>query len=293
MAGPFTVESVAPHRMLAVDEDDDLVEVQDDGGGEYGDDYVGVVLENLRVSGVQQTHKEGRISFSSITPWPGSDSIVAEGRCTVGEDGAESRAAVYIGPEFNTVTRPDLVDAARAAAESGFDMLISCAFQYDAQTTELSTLGRMPILQARMNADLHMATGLKPSERANLFVIFGEPDIDVEDAPDGKLTVTIKGVDVYDPAKGEVRSDSTDGIAMWMIDTDYDSESFFVRHAYFLGADDPYKRLRTILKSEINRDAWDSLNSATSRPFDRPSTGRIAVKAINRLGDEVMKVLRV
>ena len=81
-----------------------------------------------------------------------------------------------------------------------------------------------------------------------------------------------------------------EGIACWFIDTDYNEESFFVRHAYFLGANDPYKSLKITLKAEINEDAWATLNSDTSRPFDKPRSGRIAVKVINHLGDEVMKV---
>jgi adenine-specific DNA-methyltransferase len=144
-----------------------------------------------------------------------------------------------------------------------------------------------------MNADLHMADDLKNTGKGNLFVIFGEPDIDLIDTKDGKLQVKVNGVDVFEPTTGEVRSDSADGIACWFIDTDYNEESFFVRHAYFLGANDPYKSLKTTLKAEINEEAWETLHSDISRPFDKPQSGRIAVKVINHLGDEVMKVFRV
>jgi adenine-specific DNA-methyltransferase len=109
----------------------------------------------------------------------------------------------------------------------------------------------------------------------------------------GQYQVKINGVDVFHPSTGEVRSDGPDGIACWFIDTDYNEESFFVRHAYFLGANDPYGALKTTLKAEIDKDAWDTLNSDTSRPFPKPTSGRIAVKVINHLGDEVMKVFRV
>ena len=144
-----------------------------------------------------------------------------------------------------------------------------------------------------MNADLHMAGDLKATDKANLFVIFGEPDIEIHHQADGQIFVQVKGVDVFDPSTGEVRSDSADGIACWFIDTDYNEESFFVRHAYFLGQNDPYSALRTTLKAEINADAWATLRSDTSRPFPKPTSGRIAVKVINHLGDEVMKVFRV
>ena len=207
--------------------------------------------------------------------------------------GKERRAAIFIGPEFGTVSRPDLVEAAREAADAKFDVLIACAFNYDAHSTEFEKLGKIPVLKARMNADLHMADDLKNTGSGNLFVIFGEPDIDVLDAPDDQIQVRVNGVDVFHPNSGEVRSDGPDGIACWFIDTDYNEEAFFVRHAYFLGASDPYKSLKTTLRAEINEEAWASLNRDVSRPFDRPSTGRIAVKVINHLGDEVMKVYRV
>jgi adenine-specific DNA-methyltransferase len=138
-----------------------------------------------------------------------------------------------------------------------------------------------------------MASDLKATGKGNLFVIFGEPDIEVLDAKSNRVRVKIKGVDVFDPSSGDVRSDGAEGIACWFIDTDYNGESFFVRQAYFLGQNDPYKSLRTTLKAEINQEAWESLNSDTSRPFDKPKSGRIAVKVINHLGDEVMKVFRV
>lgn len=296
VAGPFTVESLSPHRVLAVDEDDELVGNIADMSNGYGEerDFAGVILENLKTSGVQQAHKEDRISFTSLTPWPG-DLVCAEGRYIEGNEdtGAQKRAAIFIGPEFGTVSRPDLVAAAREAADAGFDSLITCAFNYDARSSDFDRLGRIPVLKARMNADLHMADDLKNTGKGNLFVIFGEPDIDIFDAEDGQIQVKINGVDVFDPSTGEVRSDGAEGIACWFIDTDYNEESFFVRHAYFLGANDPYKSLKTTLKAEINEEAWDTLHSDKSRPFDRPESGRIAIKVINHLGDEVMKVFRV
>ena len=301
VAGPFTVESISPHRVLGVDENDELIDNVAEARLGYGEtqDFASVILEHLRTSGVQQAHKEDRIAFSSIAPWPG-DLVCAEGRYVEGgeEAGAEKRAAIFIGPEFGTVARPDLVAAAREAADVGFDVLIACAFNYEAHASEFRKLGRVPILKARMNADLHMAGDLKNTGKGNLFVIFGEPDIDVLPVEgDGgeieQFQVRINGVDVFHPNSGEIRSDGADGIACWFIDTDYNEESFFVRHAYFLGAGDPYKALKTTLKAEINEEAWSTLRSDTSRPFGRPSSGRIAVKVINHLGDEVMKVFRV
>ena len=452
VAGPFTVESLSPHRLLGVDENDELIDnvAEDKLGYDGTPDFAGMILAHLKTAGVQQAHKDDRITFTSLIPWPGR-LVCAEGRYRevdsgkgrVASDNAEQpttdhsplttdekRAALFIGPEFGTVSRPDLVEAVREAADAGFDVLIACAFNYDAHASEFNKLGRVPILKARMNADLHMAADLKNTGHGNLFVIFGEPDITVAseewlvdslnnqvapydifklisgidrlaeingldredlrayaalsrrgeiwdylaDAASGILDtgehrgrtgkthdggvssvawrcaglaggtgnlsdlirkagadaarnlrelvgrlrrdqqnaqradglaihsplttihyaqVTVHGVDVFHPNTGEIRSDNADGVACWFVDTDYNEESFFVRHAYFLGANDPYKALKTTLKAEINEEAWATLRSDTSRPFAKPQSGRIAVKVINHLGDEVMKVFRV
>jgi len=296
VSGPFTVESLSPHRALGVDENDELIgSVTESGDNRLENkDFVTMILENLKTAGVQQAHKEDKINFTSVTPWPGK-LVCAEGRYFEDseESNTEKRAAIFIGPEFGTVSRPDLVFAAREAGDAGFDVLITCAFNYDAHSTEFSKLGRIPVLKARMNADLHMAEDLKNTGKGNLFVIFGEPDIEILDAEDNQIQIKVNGVDVFHPNSGEVRSDGAEGIACWFIDTDYNEESFFVRHAYFLGANDPYKSLKTTLKAEINQEAWETLHSDLSRPFDKPESGRIAVKVINHLGDEVMKVFQV
>jgi adenine-specific DNA-methyltransferase len=412
VAGPFTVESLSPHRMLGVNDDDSLIDPLQLAEAQSAyrlQSFDQMILENLRRAGVQQPHRENRIRFSSLTPWPGRF-VCAEGKWSaVAEPDAaavpgslpspavddteaaevEKRAAIFIGPEFGTVSRSDLVAAAREAVEAGFDVLIACAFNFEAHTTEFSKLGRIPVLKARMNADLHMGEDLKSTGSGNLFVIFGEPDIVLlqggsaelrgevsrvqaeqldlasrlrdllqqqselqkklkaagkagksadgarpaaavaadqtqlqleqeltklatqqarlherternelfvtaaATVPDGECVVRLFGVDIFKPQTGEVVSNNTDGIACWFIDTDYNEESFFVRHAYFLGQSDPYKSLKTTLKAEISEDAWATLNSDTSRPFAKPTSGRIAVKVINHLGDEVMKVFRV
>jgi adenine-specific DNA-methyltransferase len=311
VAGPFTVESLSPHRMMAMDEDDELIDTlhQDPAGYPARQTFPQMILDNLKTSGVQQADKADKINFTAITPWAGDGSICAEGRYQEGD--TEKRAGIFIGPEFGTVQRSDLVAAARECGDAGFDVLMACAFNYEAHATDFSKLGRIPVLKARMNADLHMAEDLKNTGKGNLFVIFGEPDIDILSTdgnnlkttlagkdtytvPAGEqLKVKINGVDVFKPQTGEVISHDIDGIACWFIDTDYNEESFFVRHAYFLGANDPYSALKTTLKAEINADAWGTLNSDVSRPFDKPKSGRIAVKVINHLGDEVMKVFKL
>lgn len=295
VAGPFTVESLSPHRTQAMDENGELVDEADAAAGKRGrgaqeaENYLTAILENLKKAGVQQADKADKITFTSLVPGWGGEWIVAEGRYQEGE--TERRAAIFVGPEYGTLERADLVAAAREAADGGFDILIVCAFNYGPHTTEFRKLGRLQVLQARMNPDLHMAGDLKAGG-GNLFVVFGEPDVAVV-ADGDRLRVELRGVDIFKPATGEVVSSEPDDIACWFIDTDYNEESFFVRHAYFPGAEIPYKQLKTTLKGEVDEEAWESLKRTVSRPFARPKSGRIAVKVINHLGDEVMKVMGV
>ena len=279
---------------MGIDENDNLIDTLRDNNEIPKQSFTQMILDNLKFAGVQQAHKENKIHFLSLIPWPG-DLVCAEGRYIEGEGAniVQKRAAIFVGPEFGTVQRTDLVEAAREAGDAGFDALIACAFNYEAHATELNKLGNIPILKARMNADLHMSEDLKNNGKGNLFVIFGEPDIDILQECEDKICVKVNGVDIFKPQTGEVVSDGAEGIACWFVDTDYNEESFFVRQAYFLGANDPYSSLKTTLKAEINPDAWATLKSDLSRPFPKPKSGRIAVKVINHLGDEVMKVFKV
>lgn len=295
VSGPFTVESLSPHRMVPADEDHSYAsgEVTDQEGVSEAipvNDFTQMVLENMKSAGVHQVAKEDRITFSTIEGWPGQY-IAAVGHYT--ERGTERRAGIFIGPEYGTITQSDLNDAASEAQRDRFDTLIACGFNFDAHTSEQTKLGPLPILKARMNTDLHMSEELKNTGSGNLFVVFGEPDIEWDFDDDGNIVVEVLGVDVFDPKTSEVRDSGKDDIAAWFIDTDYNRESFFVRHAYFMGANDPYKSLKTSLKAEIDKEAWETLYRDKSRPFARPESGRFAVKVINHFGDEVMKVFEV
>jgi adenine-specific DNA-methyltransferase len=299
VAGPFTVESLSPHRVLPASEEELIDDIEaaegrrsPDDADLAGQDFAAIVIEYLKNEGLKQQAKGDRINFESLAPWPGNF-IGASGTFIEGESGLERRAAILIGPEYGTIGRQDLVAAAREAVDNRFDVLIACAFNFDAHSSELGSLGSLKILKARINPDMHMSDELKNTGRGNMFVVFGEPDVEILDNGGPDIRVKVNGVDVFDPNTGDIRSNDTKGIAAWFIDTDYNEESFFVRHAYFLGANDPYKSLKTSLQAEIDEDAWATLYSDTSRPFERPESGRIAVKVINHFGDEVMKVFRV
>ncbi len=287
VSGPFTVESLSPHRVMVTGpEDAEAAEgtLPVDAGA-----FVTSILDNLRRAGVQNTKRAERLEFSRLDPYPG---VYVQGVGEYAEGGAAKTVAIAIGPEFGTVG-PELIrDSAKEAVKFA-DLLVVCGFAFDPLAgEEASTLGRLTILQARMNPDLAMGDELlKKTGTGNLFMVFGEPDIDVRRVGDDRIEVEIRGLDVYDPTTGELRSSSVDDIAAWFLDTNYDGDAFFVRHAYFTGADDPYDKLRRALRADINDEAWSTVNSNVSRPFLRPKSGKVAIKVINHYGDEVLKVI--
>ena len=315
VSGPFTVESLSPHRTISVEEKKRLAEVGEEGAtmkmigaAQFGN----VIIENLKKAGVQNTVKNERLMFDCLDVHPGIW-IHAEGQFTE-KSGETRRAAICIGPEHGTVG-PELVkEAAKEAVKGvGFDLLLVCGFAFDPHVSEeAKRYGKLTVLPVRMNPDLSMGEELlKKTGAGNLFMVFGEPDVEIKKGKDGRITVEIKGVDVYDPTTGQIRngkaidpqtgrevSESLNDIACWFIDTNYNQESFFVRHAYFTGSDEPYEKLKRALRAEIDEAAWSELYSTTSRPFDPPQgkegkPGKIAIKVINHYGDEVLKVYEI
>ena len=285
VTGPFTVESLSPHRVLLSD-----AGTNDRFSQPESLPFEKMIIENLKKAGVQNTVKGEQLKFDRIEPHAG-EWIQAKGEYI--ENDETKRVAISIGPEHGTVSPQQIKEAAKEAVQGlGFDLLIVCGFAFDPHVSEEQTrYGKLTVLSARMNTDLTMGDEvLKKTGAGNLFMVFGEPDVEIETQPDGKMVVEIKGVDIYDPTTRLVRSNSTDEIACWFIDTNYNGESFFVRHAYFTGADEPYKKLKQALKAEIDEAAWETLHRTRSRPFDKPATGEIAVKVINHYGDEVLKV---
>jgi adenine-specific DNA-methyltransferase len=299
VTGPFTVESLSPHRVLPTNEQvpaatpAPLSSVQ----------FEPMILENLRRAGVQNTVKNERLKFDALDLYAGGVWIHGAGTYT-DSAGSSKRVAVSIGPEHGTVGPEQVKEAAKEAVRGvGFDVLIVCGFAFDPHVGEESKrYGNLVVLPTRMNPDLGMSEDLlKKTGAGNLFMVFGEPDISPIDPLTGKIQrnasgqvqIQILGLDIYDPTTGQIRSNSTADIACWFVDTNYNGESFFVRHAYFTGGDEPYEKLQRALRADIDEAAWSALYSTTSRPFDPPSTGNIAVKVINHYGDEVLKVFGV
>lgn len=293
VSGPFTVESVLPHRVLP---STTQTGNQTASLGREDASYVSAVLANLKASGASQTSKADHINFTRIVPFADDGPITAEGEFTIGavtKNSKRRKAAILIAGQFDTLGEADIAGAAREAAKFNFDALICCAFRFDAQAVGLTSYGKIDIHQAVMNAELHMADKTKLGARPDLFFVIGEPDIALVPLDGDQFLVRVNGMDVYDSKTREAKASERGDIAMWFMDTNYNNDCFIVRHAYFLDASDPFDNLKKTLKSDINAEAWATLNSDVSRPFPKPTTGYIAVKVINRFGDEVMKVVEI
>jgi adenine-specific DNA-methyltransferase len=293
VTGPFTVESLSPHRVLSSDDERPVAE-RTAGRESAPGQFEAMILDNLRKAGVQNTKKHERLVFDRLEPhagrWIHATGVYADA------DGKSRRAAISIGPEHGTVGPKQVQEAAKEAVQGvGFDVLIVGGFAFDPYVNEdAKQYGKLTVLPTRMNPDLTMGDELlKKTGAGNLFTVFGEPDVEIDRDVDGNITVRINGLDVYDPTTGQIRSNTTDDIACWFIDTSYNGESFFVRHAYFTGADEPYEKLKRALRAEIDEGTWSTLYSTVSRPFAPPDSGKIAVKVINHYGDEVLKVFEV
>ncbi len=293
VTGPFTVESLSPHRFIALEEERPATEKSAQQGSD-SIPFESMILDNLKKAGVQNTIKNERIKFDRLESYAG-EYIQATGEYT-DKDSKIRRVAVSIGPQYGTVGPDTVKEAAKEAVQGiGYDVLIVCGFAFDPHVSEeAKRYGKLIVLITHINPELFMGDELLKSTGAgNLFMVFGEPDVAINQQKDGKFTVEIKGLDIYDPTTGQVRSNSTQEIACWFIDTDYNGESFFVRHAYFTDGVDKFERLKRTLRAEIDESAWDSLYATTSRPFPTPKTGKIAIKVINHYGDEVLKVYEV
>ncbi|MDI6782895.1 MAG: site-specific DNA-methyltransferase [bacterium] len=298
VSGPFTVESLSPHRTISVEKKIRKAEGKDEqfpglsirvlGAGQFEH----IIIEYLKKSGIQNTVKQERLKFDTLDPFAG-EWLQAAG--TYFEGNKSKRLAVCIGPEYGTVGSELVKEAAKEAVKGvGFDIVAVCGFAFDPSVNEeAKRYGKLTVLIVRMNPDLSMGDELlKKTGAGNLFMVFGEPDIEIK-KQNGKIVVQVNGLDVYDPTTGQIRNSSTEDIACWFIDTNYNEESFFVRHAYFTGAEEPYEKLKRALRAEIDESAWSALYTTISRPFDPPKTGKIAVKVINHYGDEVLKVFEI
>ena len=267
------MESLSPHRALSFEGWEEPGAEAEAAIEADAPSFEESILDNLSKAGIQNGTKVERIKFSAFESYAGSYIQAIGEQIPTADHPKPARVAIALGPQYGTVSSTYVKNAAKEAIRAeGVDLLCILGFAFDPNVTNVTEsdgvtveasdedfahvegarlLGKLPVLMVRMNADLLMGEELKKSGAGNLFTVFGEPDIEISKAGDGYV-VDLKGVDIYDPTTGEVRSNDTSQIALWMIDTDYNGESFFVRHCYFTGGNDPYKRLRAALNLDVS-----------------------------------------
>jgi adenine-specific DNA-methyltransferase len=285
VSGPFTVEAVQPPTV-----DPDAVDTQAPTSPDDAGSYLDQMTEQLRRGGL--TVRNEHIPITRISPLVGG---VLHAECDYAQAGKTVHAAVIFGPQYGPLTSVQLQDALNEARGS-YDALIAAAFVFDDQAHALmqkATL-RPPVLGVAINADLLAGNLLKTSKSSQVFSVFGKPDVQLSPPGPEGYTVTVRGVDIYDPNTGEFDASSADQIAAWFLDTDYDGGTFLVRQAYFpTQSPNPWEKISKALKGSIDPEQFAALQRSTSLPFKAGQHKQCAVKVIDHRGNEVMTVLRV
>jgi adenine-specific DNA-methyltransferase len=285
VSGPFTVEAVQPQLL-----DPDAVDVAAPSDADDASTYLDRMVEQLRRGGL--TVRGQHMPIKRISPIIGS---VLHAECDYEQAGKTITAAVIFGPQYGPLTSSQLQEAL-GEARGTYDALIAAAFTFDDQAHTLlqkATL-RPPVLGVAINADLLMGNLLKTSKSSQVFSVFGKPDVTLSPPSAEGYTVTVKGVDIYDPNTGDFDASSAEQIAAWFLDTDYDGATFLVRQAYFPSqTPNPWEKISKALKGSVDPDQFAALQRTSSLPFKAARHKQCAVKVIDHRGNEVMTVLRL
>lgn len=307
VSGPFTVETLQNFEPISPEELDDEVRVNEEEGA-----FEEVIKQHLLSAGIKNGRKDEMVVFRSVELLSHSY-LHAEGFYMNGV--GEKKAYFHIGPKFGTVSKTAVNEAireCRTRGDAGWLIILGFSFESDIEgSTQTMSMGKFEVTKARIHDDL-LQEGLKkkPAKSAASFVTIGEPDIDL--IKNGKeVTVEIKGLDIYDPIKDEVKPRNVHDIAYWMVDEDYDGSNFVVKQVFFCGGeksefdkwkkglanlakDGTKKKLEKTLKIEIDDEAFDRLYGHISHPIEIKKKGqKIAVRIISQFGEECTKVLEV
>lgn len=283
ISSPFTVESHSPNRYVTID-------------GPNNTEQRLVLQENI-LNAVQTTgirHILGhRLYIDDLESWPEGKNLTHMARLR--ETGEIVAITILSDDQTASVRKIDLA-AEEAGLRQDINKLIIIAFEFEADAYDGSSerRGRLEILKVRANRDLTILN-LKHAGTDNAFVLVGEPDIEVRPKGADHMVAEVKGYDTYDPATGIVRSGSIKEVDCWMIDTNYNGQSFFARriHLPARSRDRQISKLKRRLGRSINPEHWAAMGSLVSAPFKRPSGGRIAVRIITTTGDEMTTVKEI
>ena len=296
VSGPFSVESVQPPEMKKA-KDSENHEMEEVDQSKNADAYLSEMINLLKIDGVR-FHNNKTMKFTSLEPLNGrTDAIHAEGTWKLDseESANEATVAVAIGPQTGTVTAMHIERLIKPVARN-YDHLVVAGFNFDATAKTIFDEDQHPSLRihmAHIRPDINpgMKGLLKPQKGTQLFTVFGQPRVKLEGPEkDDAYKVELEGVDIYDPVENTVKSSSAKEIAAWFVDTDYDGRTFCITQAFFPDKS-AWKKLSKALNKVVDESVFEKFSGSVSLPFNAGDHNRVAVKVIDRRGNEVMKVL--
>ena len=301
VSGPFTVEAVQPaEESLDTEspiggEPEEALETFDSAGepsrsrhpaAPNAEAYLTQMLRLLRQDGVRFPNNQ-TMQFATLDALEGGI-LHAEGRW----EGTERSVAVTFGPQHGPVTARQVSRCLRIAAQRGYDELVFAGFSFDGAAQAAIQADPDPSVRshlAHINPDVMMGALLKDTSSTQLFTVFGLPRTTLEAQRDGKYTITMEGVDIYEPVKDAVFSANADKVAAWFVDTDYDESTFCISQAFFPDKK-AWERIARALKGVVDVERFEQFSGTVSLPFAAGQHQRVAVKVIDARGNEVMRV---
>ena len=304
VTGPFTVETLQSFEPTPPD----AIE-SGEAEAEGLQRFTERVYAHLQAAGIRNGIRNEQAVFARINPLA-HDALHAEGYYTTPR--GEAKAYLHIGPQFGMVSRQSVNEAVkecRLRGDADWLVILGFAFESDIENRSIDTkMGGFMVTKVRMHDDLMQEGLIKKDKKAASFVTIGEPDINAEKQKDGSYIIEIRGLDIYDPIRDEVKPRSAADIAYWMVDDDYDGSSFMVRQVFFCGGDkdefDKWKRglsdlvkqmtkkkVEQTLKVEIDDEAFDRLYGFRSNPIAFKKGKRVAVRVVSQFGEESTKVI--
>ena len=298
VSGPFTVEAVQPAEESLHDdspiggEPEDMSDTfESEGNGSESantEAYLDSMIRLLRNDGVRFPDNR-TMEFDRLDPIE-ADVLHAEGEW---KDDTENRLiAVVFGPQHAPVTAMQVEECLPIASRRGYNDLVFAGFGFDGAAQAAIDDDPNPRVRTHMahiNPDVAMGGLLKETPTSQLFTVFGEPRTKLETTEDGEYTVTMEGVDVYNPVDNMVTSEGSDRVAAWFIDSDYDSRTFCITQAFFPDKK-AWSRIARALRGVIDEERFENFSGTTSLPFPAGEHRRVAVKVIDPRGNEVMRV---
>lgn len=307
VAGPFTVETLQSFEPLAPEQ---LHEANT--GQENVQRFTERIFEHLKSAGIKNGDRNETAVFNRVDLINhDSGALHAEGWYASAT--GEKKAYLHIGPQFGTVSKKavnDAIKASRQRADADWLVILGFGFESDVDNRQVSLkVGSFEVTKVRMHDDLMQDGLIKKDKKAASFVTIGEPDIGLLRSGDS-AQVEIRGLDIYDPVKDEVKGRSVADISYWMLDDDYDGANFVARQVFFCGGDkdefDKFKRglnslamastkkaAERTLKIELDDEAFERVYGFLSHPVPATRGRRLAVRVVSQFGEESTKVLTI